>query len=289
MRICPNCGSTFDDDSIFCLYDGNTLNEDSREFETIGSNLGVFVGSERVSFTGPEGECSRCGMLNRGGSKFCRGCGHALGLVAGTVFAPVGSDPHFSRTTSGISSPLPPTLAPPTNPHNKSESNRHLIVVGSLIGLLFLITLVLWRGSEKSGNSSAVANKAAADAMNAAANAMQSAANEAQREVNGSRETQQTRHPDVGRIGVLTTNQRIRSAPNRYSEILGVHYYGARVRVLEVNEYTTNEGMATWYRVYVIQNGCDREGYMGCGNDLDGESGAAATSGWMNAKYIRLE
>jgi hypothetical protein len=39
----------------------------------------------------------------------------------------------------------------------------------------------------------------------------------------------------------------------------------------------------------VIKNGCDREGKMGCGNDLDGKQGKAAMTGWMNARHITLD
>jgi hypothetical protein len=94
----------------------------------------------------------------------------------------------------------------------------------------------------------------------------------------------------TGRTGRLTTNQRIRSDSNRYAEILGVHYQGAKVEILDETTYSTEDGtLSTWYRVRVLEDGCDREGTMGCGNDLDGVPGQAATEGWMNARYIAVD
>ena len=74
-----------------------------------------------------------------------------------------------------------------------------------------------------------------------------------------------------------------------YADIIGVHYQGAQIEVLEETSYDTEDGPSTWYRVRVIKNGCDREGKMGCGNDLDGKQGKAAMVGWMNARHITLD
>ena len=93
----------------------------------------------------------------------------------------------------------------------------------------------------------------------------------------------------MGQTGRLTTNQRIRASSNMYADIIGVHYQGAQVEVLEETSYDTDDGPSTWYRVRVIKNGCDREGKMGCGNDLDGRRGQAAMTGWMNARHITLD
>lgn len=79
------------------------------------------------------------------------------------------------------------------------------------------------------------------------------------------------------------------AASNMYAEILGVHYQGAQVEVLEETSYDTEDGPSTWYRVRVVRNGCDREGVMGCGNDLNGKQGKAAMEGWMNARHITLD
>lgn len=94
----------------------------------------------------------------------------------------------------------------------------------------------------------------------------------------------------IGRKGRLTTNQNIRSGSNKYSESLGVHYQDARIQILEETTFTNDDGsLAVWYRVRVLEDGCDRKTNMGCGNDLDGIKGEAAREGWMSAKHILLD
>lgn len=93
----------------------------------------------------------------------------------------------------------------------------------------------------------------------------------------------------IGKNGYLTTNLRIRSQPSRSGAALGVHYQGALVEILELAISEEPEDSQTWYRVRVVENGCDADAELGCGNDLNGVRGKAAMEGWMNAKYVALE
>ncbi len=83
-------------------------------------------------------------------------------------------------------------------------------------------------------------------------------------------------------FGLLSTNLRLRGGPTNSAEIIGVHYQGARVRILETQSYDTPDGFSTWYRVEVIEYGCDAQGVLGCGSE-------GANTGWMNARFIIRE
>ncbi len=97
----------------------------------------------------------------------------------------------------------------------------------------------------------------------------------------------------TGRKGRLTMNINIRSASNRYAEIRGTHYENARVEILDAYSYTTEEGYVTWYKVRVLENGCDKKQGYGCGNHWERNEYfgwmEAEMEGWMNAKYIELD
>jgi hypothetical protein len=86
----------------------------------------------------------------------------------------------------------------------------------------------------------------------------------------------------IGKTGRLDTNLVMRSASNKNASQSGVHYQGARIQVLGVDEYDTVNGFSTWFLVQVIEDGCDAKGQLGCGHEGNSE-------GWMNARYITLE
>ncbi len=140
--------------------------------------------------------------------------------------------------------------------------------------------------SEKTtANSSSAANKNPASSANANRSVVNSVA-----KINAPAQNTVPVSPLVGRTGSLTTNQNIRSESHKTAESLGVHYQGARIEVLDERTYTTDDGTsATWYRVKVLENGCDQTTGMGCGNDLYGMPGQAASVGWMNAKNLSLD
>jgi hypothetical protein len=92
----------------------------------------------------------------------------------------------------------------------------------------------------------------------------------------------------------LTTNVNIRSASNKFSQIIGTHYENAQIEVLETDSYYADDGeYVTWYKIKVLENGFDYKTGNGKGNnwERDGNFGwlEAQTVGWMNSKYIALD
>lgn len=89
-----------------------------------------------------------------------------------------------------------------------------------------------------------------------------------------------------GKTATLRTNMRLRSVPNETDtddNIVGVHYRGAKVIILEARTFDVEGKTAIWIKVSVISYGCDSEGKLGCGYE-------GAKEGWMNGKpdYISL-
>lgn len=274
MKICPQCQSAYADDYLFCLTDGNTLRDESGEQETILVNRIVLSDMHQAEVPGLTVACLGCGLINRANSKFCKKCGVS---ITGRPQSVIG-EPHRIQSMPSPTALreavvfLPQKFTPPNSlagaPNSRSSGGRHTLL-GSILGSILVLAIIVvgfviynLKAGEKSTNK--IANNT----------------------VNADR-TVQT-NPDIGRKGRLLTNQRIRSAPNLNGEILGVHYKGALIKVLEVSSYSTEEGYMTWYRVQVLENGCDTEGIRGCGNDLFDSPGMAAMEGWTSAKNIAL-
>jgi len=279
MKFCPQCNAEYPNDYRFCLIDGVTLGErDDAEQETLVKNRMVF------SIPSPAGlslNCRACGIENSADSRFCKNCGAPLqesaagnAPLVGGVESRNPSGGQGERTGTG-------TAADP--------GRRSLlpIIAVVLLGSLIIAAAIIYSSQSGSREGGSNVNKLP---KNSATPTPTSTPTPTPRPVNAATPANTGTPADVmGETGRLTTNQRIRASSNMYAEIIGVHYQGAQVEVLEETSYDTEDGPSTWYRVRVIKNGCDREGKMGCGNDLEGKPGKAAMVGWMNARHITLD
>ena len=307
MKTCSQCQSVFPKDYVFCLNDGTLLHDAETEQETVLRPIANFG---KTSMLSPDMivACVSCQVSNRANSKFCKKCGTVLtkeNSPSGQSFprftpshatpadaSGFGIDPE--NNASGMYEETvafqPQRFTPPghgtqTISRSSRSSNPTAIQIAILAAVVIGGGAFVYSLQKVDGSVSSASNSTSPKSVNSAvANAINVAANAAANSTYNS--------AMVGRTGRLTTNQRIRSASNRYSEILGVHYRGARVRILGVESHNHNntvDGYSTWYRVHVIENGCDQEGIRGCGNDLNEMPGQAAMEGWMNAKYISLD
>lgn len=276
MKTCPQCQAVYEEDYVFCLMDGGALYDNDGETETV----------YKRSIPTPGGPmpatpfyCDSCGIENRSTSRFCKKCGAPIATIASGGGQPL-PDPAI-YTQQAVS-------APPLQ-QNNSKLYAGIAVVAILLCVATVIgavAFVIWSNSKQttnSANGSPAANNTTKPTLSNRNPNVNKPANNANAQANTNLAAV------VGRKGHLTTNQRIRVSSNRYSEVLGVHYRNAKVEILEVTSYMTEDGMSTWYRVRVLENGCDAEGKRGCGNDLNGVSGQAAHEGWMNAKFINLD
>ena len=302
MKTCPQCNLSYQDDYLFCLTDGNTLKDKSGEQETRLANRLVF--SEMAAGQSAESmaACSVCGLANRANSKFCKKCGGPLAAanVSGAPASPAAGQP-FGFGMSSDNPPFQPVqnryarerafqspvFTPPSvigqqyAAANGRKNQTNILIAAVVIGAAIVAGAVIY-------SSQAGSNKPASNTSNA--NTNKPAANTVANARNAPAQNTTPVSPLIGRKGRLTTNQRIRSDSHKNAGILGVHYQGALIEVLEVKSYYTEDGTyATWYRVRVLEDGCDREGRMGCGNDLNEMPGQAASEGWMNAKNISLD
>lgn len=314
MKTCPQCATVYDDDYLFCLSDGNTLVNESGEQETLISNRVRFSDMGKGQATELMTACPACSLPNRANSKFCKKCGTLLAAVnvpGSPVNAPVGQpfdfgigaenppiQPSQNRydETRVFQSPVftPPPVSGPQYAAASSGRNQTniLIAVCVLLAAAIIGGAVIYSSSgpdKSAANSSSVTNNKPAS-NSPSANANRSVTNAAANARNAPVQNTAPVSPLVGRTGRLTTNQNIRTESNKNAESLGVHYQGARIEVLDERSYTTDDGtLATWYRVKVLENGCDQMTGMGCGNDLYGMPGQAAREGWMNARNIILD
>lgn len=131
------------------------------------------------------------------------------------------------------------------------------------------ITNTYANGANSVGNAARVAMEAA----NKAANAVISSS------------SGNTNSSILGRYGRLSTNLNLRSAANKTALSVGIHFQNARFKVLAEESYDTEEGYSTWYKVQIIEYGCDTKGTLGCGKNNSSD----ADEGWINTKYVYLE
>jgi len=272
MKSCPHCNASYADETLFfCLADGNRLVADLSSEDTI------FV--ESAASPNAATVCIACGQANPLDSRFCKNCGSGLSAATPETPPPV-VEP--SSITPPVNYP-----APPTTP----------VTSGSRVGpVLILIAAVVLGSAIIAGAVIYSAFPAAETAANNANVAVNKPANQPVKKPSPKPSpplnTSNTANAStaVGSQGTLTTNQNIRTESNKFARIIGVHYEGARIEILEETSYYTQEGeYSTWYRVRVLKDGCDRKTGMGCGNDLNGISGGAAREGWMNARHISLD
>jgi hypothetical protein len=289
---------------VFCLNDGVMLRDAETEQETVSRPI---VNFGKMPMLSPDiiVTCVSCQEPNRANSEFCKKCGTVLNKgysqsgQSSSSFTPLHATPDGSSVfevepgnyASGMYEETvafqPQRFTPPghglrTIPRPSRSSNSTAILIAILAAAIIGGGAIAYSLRKADRSVSSASNSASPKSDNTAvANERIVGANVAANSTYNS--------AIVGRTGRLSTNQRIRSASNRYSEILGVHYRGARVLILGVESYNTEYGYSTWYRVKVIENGCDQEGIRGCGNDLNEMLGQAAMEGWMNAKYIILD
>ena len=152
-----------------------------------------------------------------------------------------------------------------------------LVIVGVLVGFLALNA----KRSDYPANSNSTA----------ATNSNKTTSNTAS---NRKSPTSNSASSSVRKQGRLLTNMNIRASSGQYGEPLGTHYEGAIVQILDEESFNTDDGRySTWYRVRVLENGCDQKSGNGCGNNrqIYDDFGwmQAEIEGWMNAKYITIE
>jgi Double zinc ribbon len=287
--LCPHCNSSYTDDYLFCLTDGNALLHESGEQETVIARV-VTPSSFPELSSEPLVVCPACGLQNRANSKFCKKCGGVLAIAAAQpVNMPAAASPVTawspyagqSSIANSLNSPGETIVfRPPVTSSGVTSTvldrQKHILLIAAFVGVLIIGGALVFTLSG-SNDKNAASNSGVKSPTPATVNA------------GNANITSSKSVAEIGKTGTLTTNQRIRSSSNKYSEILGVHYKDARIKVLDVESYTTEDGYTTWYRVHVLSNGCDAEGRLGCGNDLNGVPGDAATEGWMNSKYIILD
>ena len=274
MKTCPQCGTGYEQDYVFCLNDGKPLYDGDGETDTVYSKtipikIPVYSSDSAIY-------CAACGAENGDGSNFCKKCGRSLNEKAPTIAGSTYGQPRVEAQN------LPPVVVI-EQPKGKNYSWLFAAIALAAIFVCLLTVVGSFIYINQLSPEKAVVTPTP---VNKPLNSIVPTNRDTNKAFNSNTSTIPV---VIGRKGHLTTNQRIRAASNKNAEITGVHYMNAKVQVLDVESYPTPDGDSTWYRVRVLENGCDAEGILGCGNDLNGVSGNAETEGWMNARYIDLD
>ncbi len=155
MKICRQCRSVYDDETFFCVNDGNTLiSEDSTEVET--------VVNESFQIPGPAvNVCRSCGIGIPAGFEICENCRIRLAAPVDTfpgfnhpLSAPTGqnSGPGTDTVAWGQPIQMPAVAAPATG-----RNNNALIAILATLSIILagIILFQLTSSSSRSGDSPA--------------------------------------------------------------------------------------------------------------------------------------
>ncbi len=86
------------------------------------------------------------------------------------------------------------------------------------------------------------------------------------------------------RTGRLTTDMNLRIEPKKDASSVGIHFRGAKVRILDETSYESEGQTSTWYKIKVYETGCSANASLGCGKNSPND----ADEGWVNAKLVLL-
>jgi hypothetical protein len=259
MKTCPTCQRQFTDEYAFCLYDGTTL--------VINPDPNMPFGGVTQSFN----FCGQCATPMSGDYAFCKKCGASRTRFEGQKTIPaVAVSENTSTDGETVSSQR----------QWFEENKQFAIILACGIGLSLLIGVLYFAFSGGETAASNTANNSNANANRAANNSNRSATPVTRAN------TAPTANQGGGRIGRLTTDLNIRDEPNKYAMSLGIHFRGAKVRILDSTTYETPEGeMVTWYKIQILEYGCSADQNLGCGKNSPNDS----DEGWLNGKYVLFD
>lgn len=86
------------------------------------------------------------------------------------------------------------------------------------------------------------------------------------------------------RTGRLTFDANLRGESNKDAASMGIHFRGAKVRILDETSYESDSESTTWYKIKVYEYGCSVNANLGCGKNTQSD----ADEGWVNAKLVLL-
>lgn len=86
------------------------------------------------------------------------------------------------------------------------------------------------------------------------------------------------------KTGRLTMDTNLRSGSNKDMSSLGIHFRGAKVRILDQTSYESEGQTSTWYKIKVYDYGCSTNTNLGCGKNTPNDT----DEGWVNAKNVLI-
>lgn len=263
MKVCPTCQNQYPEDCSFCLRDGSTLVKAINEVEYLGAV------TQTLHF------CGNCSQPVSPDFAFCKKCGTPQNHYARHVDPP----PIPATATVDVS------VSAGAVPQPWIEQNKTVLIIGTIIAATIVIALMIYfvsQGDNQTGTANTVSNRSNGNANLAA----KPAANAPTNNANRAAVNQSSSSTSPSLTGEFGTDLNIRAEPNKLAASLGIHFRGAKFRVIESTSFQTPEGeMSTWYRVTITEYGCSMDANLGCGKNSPGDS----DTGWINAKYVTLD
>ncbi len=153
MKICPQCRTTYEEDYLFCLSDGNALIADSTEQETVVNPARGFTIPIGGGTPDHSGSCPACGLENKSDSKFCKKCGTVINATSfASGLPPTQYAQHVPPQGQAYGSPIPfatPVYSTPAQPPAPVSSPYKTVAIISLaaVSLLLLAGLIFLIGT----------------------------------------------------------------------------------------------------------------------------------------------
>lgn len=279
---CPNCNSTNPITAPFCGNCGQQL---------LSNISDIKFGTSQAKTKLLGSICPNCGGVSNKGIPFCGNCGQAL-KTNSEMTTPSNT---FTVPNPSVSI-IPDNLIDNTIQTDRTveKKNNSNIVYGGIIagivflGIAFITAISINNTTEISGSNTNVNDSIAPDSNVGLVN------NPKAPSPTIKPTTTEELSPFIGRKGRLTTNVNVRTASNKFSQVIGTHYENAKIEVLDAESYYSDDReYVTWYKVKILEDGYDSKTGNGRGNNWEREGNfgwmEAKKLGWMNSKFILLE
>lgn len=221
--------------------------------------------------------CPNCSTPIPPDSGFCGECGQAVKKAV----APPPPPPPRKNDIGNTSAAFSETLGGENPPSDLKKDNLLKILVGVGAGVLLLVII---SSVISSSNTNSVNKNSSAPTNTVSTNsAMNNVSSYSTKTTVSISKTPNKSNSDyrIGKTGTLAVDANLRERANKDSYLLGTHYRGAKVKILDVTTVTNSNGSTTdWYKIEVTSygNSMDPNKYGQSGKDPDSED-----VGWVNS------
>lgn len=266
MQICLQCGTENPTSSAFCGKCRYQLRGD-----VTVAKLGTDVNKTQMLGS----LCPNCSTPVPPESDFCGECGQAVKKA----FTPPPPPPPPKKSSADVL-----TYEAQTSPIATRSPNNNMrnIVIGIGAVFAFFIIIAIFSNASKSPGGSYNTNTSSNTAANSNSRVSNSRSSKTTSEVSVSKTPNKSSSDSrIGKTGTLSRDTNLRESASKDSYLVGTHYRGAKVTILDVTTVPNSLGGTTdWYKIEVTSYGSSMA------PDKYGENGKDPGSGdvgWVNS------